>query len=570
MSLETLIGVSKGEVPADIVLKNGKIVNVLSGEIYPADVALFQDKIAGIGTYQGKVEIDVSGKYIAPGFIDGHMHLESSMVTVSEFAKAVVPHGTTTIIIDPHEIANVLGAEGILYILKSSKYNPISVYLMLPSCVPATHLETAGAELKAVDLYSFFNDKWVLGLAEMMNYPGVLMKDGDVLDKLKIATNKQIDGHSPGLSGKELNAYIAAGIASDHECTTVEEAQEKLRLGMHVMMREGTITKNLHDLLPLVTPLNIDRLMFVTDDRTPFDLMTEGHIDSMIRMAIDFGINPAMAIRMASINTAKYFHLEQSGAIAPGYYADLVVLDDLKSCRVNMVFKHGKKVAENGDLIIPEAPRPVVHIRSTINVKWLYETDFQIPAKPGKCRVIGLIPQQIITHQLIEEPKLENGLVAADINRDILKLAVIERHNASGNIGLGLLKGFGLKSGALATSVAHDSHNIIVVGTNDIDMLAAAVQIIKMQGGLVVVDQNQIIESLPLPIAGLISDKPLLEVKNKLEAVNRAAKSLGAIPNDPFMALSFLALPVIPELKLTDKGLVDVAKFKLVNLFEES
>jgi adenine deaminase len=255
MSLETLIGVSKGEVPADIVLKNGKIVNVLSGEIYPADVALFQDKIAGIGTYQGKVEIDVSGKYIAPGFIDGHMHLESSMVTVSEFAKAVVPHGTTTIIIDPHEIANVLGAEGILYILKSSKYNPISVYLMLPSCVPATHLETAGAELKAVDLYSFFNDKWVLGLAEMMNYPGVLMKDGDVLDKLKIATNKQIDGHSPGLSGKELNAYIAAGIASDHECTTVEEAQEKLRLGMHVMMREGTITKNLHDLLPLVTPL---------------------------------------------------------------------------------------------------------------------------------------------------------------------------------------------------------------------------------------------------------------------------------------------------------------------------
>jgi adenine deaminase len=570
MSLETLIGVSKGEVPADIVLKNGKIVNVLSGEIYPADVALFQDKIAGIGAYQGKVELDVSGKYIAPGFIDGHMHLESSMVTVSEFAKAVVPHGTTTIIIDPHEIANVLGTEGILYILKSSKYNPISVYLMLPSCVPATHLETAGAELKAVDLYSFFNDKWVLGLAEMMNYPGVLMKDGDVLDKLKIATNKQIDGHSPGLSGKELNAYIAAGIASDHECTTVEEAQEKLRLGMYVMMREGTVTKNLHDLLPLVTPLNVDRLIFVTDDRTPLDLMTEGHIDSMIRMAIDFGINPAIAIRMATINTAKYFHLEQYGAIVPGYFADIVVLDDLQSCRVNMVFKQGKKVAENGTMIIPEAPRPPVHIRSSINVKWLYATDFQIPAKPGKCRVIEHIPQQIITHQLFLEPKLENGLVVADINRDILKLAVVERHNASGNIGLGLLKGFGLKSGALATSVAHDSHNIIVVGTNDTDMLAAAVQIIKMQGGLVVVDKNQVIESLPLPIAGLISDKPLLEVKNKLEAVNRAAKSLGAIPNDPFMALSFLALPVIPELKLTDKGLVDVAKFKLVNLFIES
>jgi adenine deaminase len=569
MSLETLIGVSKGEVPADIVLKNGKIVNVLSGEIYPADIALFQDKIAGIGTYQGKIEIDISGKYLAPGFIDGHMHLESSMVTVSEFAKAVVPHGTTTIIIDPHEIANVLGAEGILYILKSSKYNPISVYLMLPSCVPATHLETAGAELKAVDLYSFFNDKWVLGLAEMMNYPGVLMKDGDVLDKLKIATNKQIDGHSPGLSGKELNAYIAAGIASDHECTTIEEAQEKLRLGMYVMMREGTVTKNLRDLLPLVTPLNIDRLIFVTDDRTPFDLMTEGHIDSMIRMAIAFGIEPTMAIRMATINTAKYFHLEQHGAIAPGYYADIVVLDDLQSCRVNMVFKQGKKVAENGEMIIPETPRPAVHIRSSINVKWLYETDFQIPAKSGKCRIIGHIPQQIITHQLLMDPKIENGLVTADISRDILKLAVIERHNASGNIGLGLLKGFGLKSGALGTSVAHDSHNIIVIGTNDNDMLTAAVQIIKMQGGLVVVDKNQVIQSLPLPIAGLISDKPLLEVKNKLEAVNQAAKSLGAIPNDPFMALSFLALPVIPELKLTDKGLVDVIKFSLVNLFVE-
>ena len=569
MSLETLISVSKGEVPADIILKNGQIVNVLSGEIYTGDVALFQDKIAGIGSYQGKEEIDLSGKYIAPGFIDGHMHLESSMVTVSEFAKAVVPHGTTTIIIDPHEIANVLGAEGILYILKSSKYNPISVYVMLPSCVPATHLETAGAELKAVDLYPFFSDKWVLGLAEMMNYPGVLFKDSDVLDKLKIATNKQIDGHSPGLSGKDLNAYIAAGIASDHECTTVEEAQEKLRLGMYVMLREGTVTKNLRDLLPLVTPNNVDRLILVTDDRTPLDLTTEGHIDSMIRMAIETGINPALAIRMATINTAKYFHLEQLGAIAPGYFADLVVLDDIQSCNVNMVFKHGKKVAEQGQVIISETPRPAVHIRSSINVKWLYDTDFQIPAQPRKCRVIGLIPQQITTHQLFFEPKIENGLVVSDTNRDILKLAVIERHNASGNKGLGLLKGFGLKSGALATSVAHDSHNIIVVGTNDSDMLTAAVQIIKMQGGLVVVNNQQVVESLPLPIAGLISDKPLLEVKNNLEAVNRAAKSLGATPNDPFMTLSFLALTVIPELKLTDKGLVDVNKFNLVNLFVE-
>ncbi|MCX7920049.1 MAG: adenine deaminase [bacterium] len=567
MSIETLISVSKGDIPADIVLKNGQIVNVLTGEIYPADVAIFQDKIAGIGSYHGKEEIDVTGKYIAPGFIDGHLHLESSMVTVSEFAKAVVPHGTSTIIIDPHEIANVLGAEGILYILKSSKYNPISVYIMLPSCVPATHLETAGAELKAIDLFSFFNDKWVLGLAEVMNYPGVLLQDSDVLDKLKIAGQKRIDGHSPGLSGKELNAYIAAGIASDHECTTVEEAREKLRLGMYVMLREGTVTKNLRDLLPLVTPYNVDRLMFVTDDRTPFDLMTEGHIDSMIRVAIEMGIHPVLAIRMATINTAKYFKLGQLGAIVPGYIADIVVIDDWKSFTINMVFKQGKKVAMNGVCIVPETPRPPVHVRSSINVKWLYETDFKIPAGKGKCRVIELIPHQITTRQKLVEPKLENGCVVADTTRDLLKLAVIERHNASGNIGLGLLHGFGLKSGALATSVAHDSHNLIVVGTNDTDMLTAAVQIIKMQGGLVVVNNQQIIESLPLPIAGLISPLPLPEVKNKLAAVNRAAKSLGALPEDPFMTLSFLALPVIPELKLTDKGLVDVTKFELVSLF---
>lgn len=568
MSLEKLIAVGRGEIPADLVLKNGNVVNVLSGEIYKADVAIYQDKIAGIGEYKGDSEIDVTGKYVVPGFIDAHMHIESSMCTVPEFAKAVVPRGTTTVIVDPHEIANVMGTAGISYILKSSKYNPISVYVMLSSCVPATHLETNGAELKAIDLYGLLQDKWVLGLAEVMNYPGVLAKDADVLDKIKIIGAKQIDGHAPGLRGKDLCGYAAAGINSDHECSTLDEAKEKLRQGLFIMMREGTVTNNLKDLLPLVNQYTVDRCLFCTDDRTPLDLTTRGHINSMIRDAIAFGIDPMFAFKMSTINTARYFKLDHIGAIAPGYFADINILNDLKNIDPKMVFKNGVKVAENGKLIYEQEKVTQFPLRGSVNVKWLFEKDFQIPAKGGRARVIETVPGQIVTKQFYTEPKVENGLVVTDTKRDLLKMVVIERHNASGNIGLGLVKGFGLKSGALGSSVAHDSHNIIIVGVTDADILAAAVHIVKMQGGIVAVKDGKVVDDLPLPIAGLLSEKPLMEVRDKLELLKKIAKDLGSIPDDPYMVLSFLGLTVIPDLKLSDLGLVDVNLFKVVDLFE--
>lgn len=575
MSLEKLIKVAKGELPADLVLKNVQIVNVLNGEIYPGDVCIYQDRIAAVGkpnSYKGVEEIDCTCKYLAPGFIDGHIHLESSMVTVSEFARAVVPRGTTAVVADPHEIANVLGAEGILYMLKSSKYNPLSTYITLPSCVPATQLETAGAELKAIDLYPFLNDKWVLGLGEVMNFPGVLNLEEELLNKIKLTKsigNKVVEGHAPKLSQAELCAYIAAGIQSDHECTTLEEAKEKLSLGMYIMIREGTLTKNLSDLLPIVTPYTLDRCMFVTDDCDPFYLVEYGHIDHVIRKAVSEGLDPVSAIRMVTINPAKYFRLENLGAIIPGYIADLVILEDLNTCKVECVIKHGKIVAKNGRLVFPEPSRPSITLRGSINVKWLELNDFRIEkrANNAKCRIIELVPHQIITRTLIEKPKTKDNEVIADTESDILKLVVIERHSASGNIGKALVKGFGLKRGALASSVAHDSHNIIIVGTNDSDMLTAAVQIIKMQGGLTAVCDGKVLEALPLPIAGLISDRPLNEVKEKLASLHEKARILGATVEEPFMHLSFLALPVIPELKLTDRGLIDVTSNKIVNLW---
>ena len=567
MSLEKLIAVGRGEIPADLVLKNGNVVNILSGEIYPADVAIFEDRIAGVGSYIGNQEIDVSDKYIVPGFIDAHMHIESSMVEVPEFAKAVVPLGTTTVIVDPHEIANVMGTAGISYLLKSSKYNPISVYVMLSSCVPASHLETSGAELKAIDLYGFLQDKWVLGLAEVMNYPGVLHKDEDVLDKIRIINQKQIDGHAPGLSGKDLNGYIGAGINSDHECATIDEAMEKLRLGMHIMIREGTVARNLNDLIPLINEYTSSRCMFCTDDRTPVDLLTRGHINSIIREAINSGVDPILAFRMSSLNTSRYFKLDRLGAIAPGYIADINILNDLKVIEPTLVFKNGKKVAEEGVLIEVPAERKPYPLRSSVNVRWLYEDDFKIAAKTNKVRVIDLIPGQITTRQLILEPKIENGLVVPDVERDLLKIAVIERHHATGQTGLGLVRGFGLKHGAMASTIAHDSHNIIVVGTNDHDMFTAAVQLVKMQGGITAVKDGKVIESLPLPIAGLLSDRPLQEVREKLGALKVAAKELGASVEDPYMLMSFIALTVIPELKISDLGIVDVVQFKIVDLF---
>lgn len=569
MDLERMIAVAKGEEKAGLVLKNARVVNVFTGEIYKADVAIDQGLIAGVGSYEGDPSIDLKGKYLCPGFIDGHVHIESSMVGVAEFARTVVPLGTTTVIIDPHEIANVMGSDGILFMLKSSKYNPLNVYMMLPSCVPSTDLETAGSELKALDLFPFLSDKWVLGLGEMMNYPAVLKADDDVMDKIKIVSGKRIDGHAPGVAGKDLAAYVVTGIRSDHESTTVEEAREKLRIGMWVMLREGSTTKNLRDLLPLVTRENVDRFFFVTDDRHPRDLLGEGHINYMVKVAIGGGLDPALVIRMATLNAAQYFQLDRLGAVAPSYAADLVVLDDFKDCRISKVFKSGQLVAENGKALYEPPSHQKVSIRSSINTHWLEEKDFKIPAGGQMANVIGLIPDQITTKHLRLKVKVKDGLVVSDTRRDLLKIAVVERHAASGNVGLGLVKGFGLKKGALASSVAHDAHNLIIVGTNDRDMMEAAIQIIRMKGGLTVVSEGEVLDSLPLPIAGLISEESISQVKSKLDDLHRASARLGCQVKDPLSALSFLSLAVVPALKLTDRGLVDVKKFRLIGLFEE-
>ena len=571
ITLKDIIQYSRGEKRADLLLKNGQVVNVFTGEVVRADVAVARGLIIGVGQGYSAIEtIDLAGRFICPGFIDGHLHIESTMLTPYQFARAVLPHGTTTVICDPHEIANVLGISGIHYMLEASEGLPVTIYFMAPSCVPATHLETAGASISADDIATLLTRPRVLGLAEMMNFPGVLLQIPEVLAKLEVTRKRgmPVDGHAPSLSGRDLQAYIAAGITSDHECTRPEEALEKLRAGMYLMIRQGSAEHNLEDLLPVVTAENSRRCILVSDDRHPDDLMDRGHMDYSIRLAVRKGLNPVTAIQMVTLNPAERFRLWDRGAIAPGYRADMVILNNLEDMQVEKVFVWGQLVAEQGNVL--SFSRPEVKSRtSSINIK-NSKLNFAIPARTGRIRVIGVIKDQIVTEMLEVEAKIAKAkekMAVSDIERDILKLAVIERHKDTGNVGLGFVRGIGLRRGAIASTVAHDSHNLIIVGTNDFDMKFAANCVAEMGGGLVAVDNGQVKASLPLPVAGLMSDEPLENVRKKMDRLLSVTKELGSPLANPFMTLSFLALPVIPALKLTDKGLVDVNKFEFVDLF---
>lgn len=563
----TLVRAARGDVPADLVLRNANLVNVYSGEVYPTDIAVLDDRIVGIGPgYAAHKEIDLKGSYLAPGLIDAHVHIESAMVGVRQFAAAVVPRGVTAVVADPHEITNVLGLDGIRYMFDQAKYGQLSMYVMVPSCVPATHMATAGAYLEAKDIASLQNDRWVLGLAEMMNYVGVVNEDPGVMEKIEAFKTRVLDGHAPGCSGKPLNAYVAAGIGSDHECTTIAEAQEKLRLGMYILMREATNAHDLATLLPLVSPDNARRICFCTDDRHPGDLLDQGSVDYLVRTAIRSGVDLVTAIRMATLNTAEWFRMYDRGGIRPGNRADLIVFDDPQEFAVRLVVRGGQIVAENGKLLPFDVRERPSYLRGSMNVNW-HTVNFTIPAEGRRAHVIGVLPDQLMTEDRVLEIPSTSGVARPDPERDIIKIAVIERHMASGNMGKGFVQGLGLRRGAIASTIAHDHHNLIVAGADNISLTTAAAAVADMGGGLAVADGIRILARLPLPVAGLMSNKPIQEVRRQLDDVIGAAHSLGSELHDPFMALGFLALEVIPHLKLTDQGLVDVDKFEFVPLW---
>jgi len=565
--LNNLIRVARGDAPADLVLRNAKLINVYSGEIYPADVAIHNARIAGIGSdYHGTEEIDLKGSYLAPGLIDAHVHIESAMVGVRQFAAAVVPRGVTSVIADPHEITNVLGLDGIRYMFDQAKYGRLSMYVMVPSCVPSTHMATAGAYLEAKDIASLQGDPWVLGLGEMMNYPGVVHEDQDTLEKLEAFKTRVLDGHAPGLTGKALNAYAAAGIGSDHECTTMEEALEKLRLGMYILVREATNAHNLAPLLPLLTPDNARRVCFCTDDRHPGDLLDQGSVDHLVRTAIRSGVDLVTAIRMATLNTAEWFRMYDRGGIRPGNRADIIVFDDPQEFNVRLVIRGGQIAAEKGKIVPLDVPERPSYLRGSMNINW-HTVNFTIPAEGRRANVIGVHPDDLITDKRVLEIPSQSGVATPDYEQDIVKMAVIERHMASGQMGKGFVQGLGIRRGAIASTIAHDHHNLIVAGVDNVSLTTAAGALADMGGGLAVADGVRILARLPLPVAGLMSNRPIAEVRRQLDEVIGAARTLGSDFHDPFMALSFLALEVIPHLKLTDQGLVDVDEFKFVPLW---
>jgi adenine deaminase len=567
---ENLLRVARGDAPADLLLKNARIVNVFSSQIESGDIAIVDGMIAGVGPgYAAKESVDLAGAYVAPGLIDAHVHIESSLCLPSQFASAIVPRGITTVVTDPHEIANVAGLDGIRFMIEASRGLPLSVFVMAPSCVPATDMATSGAALDPYALKSLLDEGLVHGLAEVMNFPGVISGDPTVIAKLKAFGGRPIDGHAPAVSGKSLNAYAAAGIGSDHECVSVEEAREKLSRGMYVLIREASNAHNLNALLPLITPQNSRRICFCSDDRQPADLLDHGSIDHMVQRVIAAGIDPIVAFQMATLNPSEWFGLRNRGAIAPGRVADLIVFDDLKKPVARDVYHHGLSVWQAGSLrpglfeaqvTIPDSMRARCDVR-------LGQTNLRIRAKSNRIRVIGSLVNQLVTDHLTLDARTSEGFATSNPSRDILKMAVIERHRGSGNVGLGFIKGFGLSRGAIAGTVAHDHHNLVVIGADDESMMTAIQHIVSIGGGLVTAAGKQVLASLPLPVAGLMSDQPIAQVRATYDQLRSTARELGSPLHDPFMAMSFMALEVIPKLKLTDRGLVDVEKFAFVDLF---
>ncbi len=553
------MAVARGDEPADLVLSGGHVLSVFTKEWLDVDVAVQHGHVVGLGKYDGRQKLDVAGAYLVPGFVDAHMHIESSKLMVDEFARAVLAHGTTAVVADPHEIANVLGTDGIHWLLDCCEDLPLDVFVMASSCVPASHFESPRRPFTTGDIESLLRRSRTIGIAEMMNFPGVIAGDAAELAKLTTGLTNHVDGHAPGVRGPALNAYIAAGIGSDHEAITFEEALEKRRLGMWVLLREASIARNLRDLLPLVKQHGTDFCMFCTDDREPDFIVEHGHINQMVRVAVEEGISPEDALVMATINPATYHRLWQLGAIAPGYQADILVLDDLKSFHPRQVLKRGTP-PRHVKVDVPE------WVRQTVSLAPLDATSFRIPAGPKKIRVMRVIPAQLLTGVEVVEPRVKEGCVVADPARDLVKIAVVERHHASGRVGLGFATNVGLKRGAFASTVAHDAHNIVILGVDDRDMAACAMRLAEIGGGIVVAEGGRAVEELPLPIAGLMSDRPLTEVHERLRSMERRLNAMGVTMASPFMTLSFLALSMIPKLKITDHGLVDMSSFELVPL----